>query len=98
MPLPIINSAIVARPSWLRVKAPSGEQFDKVRRLRESLRLHTVCESAACPNMGECWAHGTATFMILGNLCTRSCRFCDVQSGRPGPVDPEEAARVAQAV
>jgi lipoic acid synthetase len=84
------------RPPWLRVKAPHGDVFEKVRHLRESLKLHTVCESAACPNLGECWGRGTATFMINGNKCTRACRFCDVQSGRPDPIDPTEADRVAQ--
>ncbi len=84
------------RPAWLRVKAPQGDMFDQVRILKDGLRLNTVCESAACPNLGECWGNGTATFMINGNQCTRACRFCDVQSGRPGPIDPDEADRVAQ--
>jgi len=84
------------RPPWLRVKAPQGEVFERVRRLKETLRLNTVCESAACPNLGECWGRGTATFMINGNLCTRACRFCDVQSGRAGPLDPLEGERVAE--
>ncbi|MEW5853182.1 MAG: radical SAM protein, partial [Myxococcota bacterium] len=101
MSLPILNgqeSPRAPKPPWLRVKAPSGETFENLRRLREGLRLHTVCESAACPNLGECWGRGTATFMILGNICTRACRFCDVQSGRPDPLDPDEPARVAEAV
>ena len=103
MPLPILPTPVPAppapagkRPSWLRVKAPHGEVFERVRQLREGHNLHTVCESAACPNLGECWGRGTATFMINGNLCTRACRFCDVQSGRPAPLDPQEPDGVAR--
>lgn len=86
------------RPSWLRVKAPVGKDYTELRRLVHGERLHTVCESASCPNMGECWTSGTATFMILGNICTRACRFCDVATGRPKPVDLDEPARLADAV
>ena len=86
------------RPSWIRVRAPAGERYLSLRRLLEERRLHTVCSSAACPNIGECWSSGTATFMILGNYCTRSCRFCDVKtSNRPLPVDLEEPERLAEA-
>lgn len=86
------------RPSWIRVRAPTGERYTALRRLLEERRLHTVCSSAACPNVGECWNAGTATFMILGNFCTRACRFCDVKtSNRPLPVDLDEPARLAEA-
>jgi lipoic acid synthetase len=86
------------KPSWLRVRAPSGEAYANLTRLMRSKSLHTICEEARCPNMGECWGHGTATFLILGDTCTRSCRFCDVKTGRPAPLDWEEPERVAQAV
>lgn len=85
------------RPSWLRVKLPYGESFRNVRQIIDEHKLHTVCESARCPNMGECWGAGTATFMILGNTCTRSCSFCAVQTGRPTELDHEEPLRVAEA-
>lgn len=90
--------SILSRPSWLRVKLPSGENYRFVRRVIDTHKLHTVCESAHCPNMGECWGAGTATFMILGNICTRSCGFCAVLTGRPTELDWEEPERVAQAV
>lgn len=86
------------RPAWLRVKLPSGENYRFVRKVIDEHKLHTVCESAHCPNMGECWGAGTATFMILGNICTRSCGFCAVLTGRPTELDWEEPERVAQAV
>jgi lipoic acid synthetase len=86
------------RPPWLRVRAPSGETYSDLKRLMRSKSLHTICEEARCPNIGECWGHGTATFLILGDVCTRSCRFCDVATGRPDPIDWEEPERVAQAV
>lgn len=86
------------RPDWIRVKAPSGEAYDQLQELMRRTSLHTVCEEAGCPNMGECWGSGTATFLMLGDICTRSCRFCDVKHGRPGPIDWEEPERVAQAV
>ena len=87
------------RPEWIRVRAPSGETYQEIRRLMRSKALHTVCEEAHCPNMGECWGkNGTATFLILGDVCTRSCRFCDVTTGKPGPLDWDEPERVAQAV
>ncbi len=88
----------LSRPGWLRVKLPSGENYRFVRRVIDTHKLHTVCESAHCPNMGECWGAGTATFMILGNICTRSCGFCAVITGRPTELDWEEPERVAQAV
>lgn len=86
------------RPSWIRVKAPEAESYHWLKRLMQAKELHTVCEEAHCPNIGECWGNRTATFLILGDTCTRNCHFCDVQTGRPGPLDPEEAEHVAQAV
>jgi lipoic acid synthetase len=88
----------VKKPRWLRVKLPTGENYKKVRGLVSEHKLHTICESGNCPNMGECWGEGTATFMILGNTCTRSCGFCAVATGRPDEADPFEPARVAQSV
>jgi lipoic acid synthetase len=86
------------RPQWLRAPAPAGKNYHDLKGLIERLRLHTVCESAACPNVGECWNQRTATFMILGNVCTRRCGFCAVQKGAPLPVDYDEPDRVAEAV
>src|SRR5947207_5057472 len=86
------------RPKWLRAPAPAGANYHELKGLIERLRLHTVCESAACPNVGECWNQRTATFMILGNVCTRRCGFCAVQKGAPLPVDYDEPERVAEAV
>lgn len=86
------------RPSWLKVSSPRGAQFESVRSLMRSKQLNTVCEQARCPNIGECWGHGTATFLILGDICTRKCGFCDIKTGRPLPVDWSEPERVAQAV
>jgi len=88
----------IKKPSWLRVKLPIGENYRKVRALVDEYKLHTICESGSCPNMGECWGEGTATFMILGNICTRSCGFCAVQTGRPLEVDEFEPGRVAHSV
>lgn len=86
------------KPEWLRVKLPIGENYRQVRSLVDQYRLHTICESGNCPNMGECWGAGTATFMILGNVCTRSCSFCAVATGRPTELDLEEPGRVAEAI
>lgn len=86
------------RPSWIRVRAPDAESYRWLKGLMRSTELHTVCEEAHCPNIGECWGKRTATFLILGDTCTRNCRFCDVNTGRPAPLDPDEADRVAQAV
>jgi lipoic acid synthetase len=91
-------AARVAKPKWLRVKLPTGDNYKKVRALVDEHKLHTICESGNCPNMGECWGEGTATFMILGNICTRSCGFCNVATGRPLPADLLEPARVAESV
>ena len=86
------------KPSWLRAKAPAGENFHELKKLARGLGLHTVCESAQCPNIGECWNHRTATFMLLGDICTRRCGFCAVPKGRPLPLDLDEPRRVAEAV
>ncbi len=86
------------KPKWLRAKLPSGPEYHAVNQLIETNKLHTVCQSARCPNLGECWARGTATLMILGNICTRSCGFCAIQTGRPTELDLGEPARVADAV
>ena len=86
------------KPSWLKVKLPTGEAYTKVRKIVSEHKLHTICSSGNCPNMGECWGAGTATFMILGNICTRSCGFCAVKTGRPLPADLEEPMRVANSV
>jgi lipoic acid synthetase len=86
------------RPQWLRAPSPAGENYRDLKGLIDRLRLHTVCESAACPNVGECWNHRTATFMILGNVCTRRCGFCAVEKGAPLPVDYDEPRRLAEAV
>jgi lipoyl synthase len=86
------------RPDWLRVRLPVGDNYEDLKHLMRSKALHTVCEEARCPNMGECWANRTATFMILGSVCTRSCGFCAVATGRPQPLDWEEPRRVAEAV
>src|SRR6185437_12588437 len=86
------------KPNWLRVKLPIGEEYKHVRKIVDEHKLHTICESGNCPNMGECWGEGTATFMILGNICTRSCGFCAVATGRPLAVDWDEPQRVAEAI
>ncbi|MFO0494736.1 MAG: lipoyl synthase [Flavobacteriia bacterium] len=88
----------IKKPKWLRVKLPTGENYKKVRSLVDQHKLHTICESGSCPNMGECWGEGTATFMILGNICTRSCGFCAVKTGRPEVVDIFEPGKVAHSV
>jgi len=102
--LPIVNAVVdtkeqrVKKPDWLRVKLPIGPEYRHVRNLVDTHKLHTICESGNCPNMGECWGAGTATFMILGNICTRSCGFCAVATGRPEAVDWDEPQRVAEAM
>ncbi|MEY2894477.1 lipoyl synthase [Aquirufa sp. TARAVU-A1A] len=97
--LPQVNPVPANRkPDWLRVKLPIGESYTKVRKLVDEYKLHTICQSGNCPNMGECWGEGTATFMILGNVCTRSCTFCAVATGRPQEYDEDEPRRVAEAI
>lgn len=97
-PAPPVESSKPKRPDWLRVKLPIGPEYAKVRSLVDTHKLHTICESGNCPNMGECWGAGTATFMILGNVCTRSCTFCAVATGRPTEYDTDEPRRVAEAI
>ncbi len=92
------ESTRIKKPKWLRVKLPTGENYRKVRGLVDQHNLHTICESGSCPNMGECWGEGTATFMILGNICTRSCGFCGVQTGKPDAVDIYDRGKVANSV
>jgi len=93
-----IDTAPVRRPSWIRVKAPVGEAYEQLQALMRKKALHTVCEEAGCPNMGECWGSGTATFLMLGDVCTRTCGFCDIKHGKPEALDWLEPERVAQAV
>ena len=93
-----IRATPAPKPSWLKARAPVGENYHELNQLARSLQLNTVCESAHCPNIGECWHHKTATFMMLGNLCTRRCGFCAVPKGRPEPIDFDEPRRVAEAV
>jgi len=100
--LPIATNLITEerkkKPDWLRVKLPIGEDYRRVRHLVDEYKLHTICQSGNCPNMGECWGAGTATFMILGNVCTRSCSFCAVKTGRPNEYDEDEPRRIAEAI
>ncbi|HTB63755.1 MAG TPA: lipoyl synthase, partial [Opitutales bacterium] len=96
--IPPFMEPTARKPDWLRAKLPAGPRYRQTRELVDSHDLHTVCQSAQCPNMGECWSRGTATIMILGNICTRSCTFCAVQTGRPTELDFGEPARVADAV
>lgn len=92
------NEESKKKPDWLRVKLPIGDDYRRVRNLVDEYKLHTICQSGNCPNMGECWSAGTATFMILGNVCTRSCSFCAVKTGRPNEYDEDEPRRVAEAI
>ncbi|NMC13239.1 MAG: lipoyl synthase [Chloroflexi bacterium] len=94
----LINTTPQRRPEWIKVRAPSGETYQQLQALMRRKALHTVCEEAMCPNMGECWGSGTATFLMLGDICTRSCGFCDIKRGKPKPLDWQEPERVAQAV
>ncbi len=108
LPSPVVSVADIAvhnapttptrRPDWLKVRMPSGETYHNLKRLMRSKSLHTICEEANCPNIAECWGRGTATFLIMGDTCTRSCGFCDVKTGRPSPLDWAEPMRVAEAV
>jgi lipoic acid synthetase len=93
-----IDTTPLRRPSWIRVRAPQGENYENLLHMMRQKSLHTVCEEAGCPNIGECWGSGTATFLMLGNVCTRTCGFCDVKHGRPEKLDWEEPERVAQSV
>ncbi len=98
LPVVPVKAQRTAKPNWLRVKLPTGQEYARVRSLVDQHKLHTICESGNCPNMGECWGSGTATFMILGNVCTRSCSFCAVATGRPPEYDEDEPRRVAEAI
>ena len=99
IPIKVVPQERLKKPEWIRVRAAaSGSRFHDIKRILREQRLHTVCEEATCPNIGECFGKGTATFMILGDLCTRRCPFCDVAHGRPGPPDPEEPANLARTV
>ena len=98
LPIAEANPNRKKRPDWLRVKLPMGENYRNVREIVDNFKLHTICQSGNCPNMGECWGEGTATFMILGNVCTRSCSFCAVKTGRPNEYDIDEPRRVAEAI
>ncbi len=93
-----VNDTRPKRPEWLKVRLPMGENYRQVRSIVDDFKLHTICQSGNCPNMGECWGAGTATFMILGNVCTRSCSFCAVKTGRPNEYDEDEPRRVAEAI
>ena len=100
---PVASSAgqaqpMVGKPGWLKVRAPMSQEYRNIVKMMRDLKLNTVCEEASCPNIGDCWKQGSATFMILGRVCTRTCAFCDVETGRPDPVDPEEAINLARAV
>ncbi|WP_448187589.1 lipoyl synthase [Azospirillum sp. sgz301742] len=92
------DNPVQRKPAWIRVKAPMSQEYNETRQLMRGLKLHTVCEEAACPNIGECWKHKHATFMILGSICTRGCAFCNVETGKPNLLDPHEPENVAEAV
>ena len=92
------NGLLTQKPKWLRVKLPTGQKYTELRGLVDKYKLNTICTSGSCPNMGECWGEGTATFMILGNICTRSCGFCGVKTGRPETVDWDEPEKVARSI
>ena len=98
IPIKVAPSEPLRKPEWIRVRAGGGERFTEIKRLLRESGLHTVCEEASCPNIGECFGHGTATFMIMGDLCTRRCPFCDVAHGRPLPLDVDEPRRLAEAI
>ncbi|MCD6236811.1 MAG: lipoyl synthase, partial [Thermoplasmata archaeon] len=89
---------MLRHPEWLRVEIPGGENYVKIKSLLRKAKLHTICEEAKCPNMAECFGKGTATFLILGNVCTRSCRYCNVKHGKPLPLNPDEPREVAESV
>ena len=98
IPIKIVPAEILRKPEWIRVRAGGGERFTELKRVLREAKLHTVCEEASCPNIGECFGHGTATFMIMGDLCTRRCPFCDVAHGRPQPLDPDEPRHLAETI
>ncbi|HUL95453.1 MAG TPA: lipoyl synthase [Usitatibacter sp.] len=98
IPIKIVPAETLRKPEWIRVRAGGGERFNQIKSMLRTAKLHTVCEEASCPNIGECFGHGTATFMIMGSLCTRRCPFCDVAHGRPLPLDPEEPKHLAETI
>ena len=98
IPIKVVPAEILRKPEWIRVRAPSSPRFHDIKRILREHRLHTVCEEASCPNIGECFGKGTATFMIMGDICTRRCPFCDVGHGRPLPLDPDEPANLARTI
>jgi lipoyl synthase len=98
IPIKIVPSEPLRKPDWIRVRAGGGERFTEIKKILRDNNLHTVCEEASCPNIGECFGHGTATFMIMGDLCTRRCPFCDVAHGRPDPLDPEEPRHLGETI
>jgi lipoyl synthase len=98
IPIKVVPSEPLRKPEWIRVRAGGGERFQEIKRALRDAKLHTVCEEASCPNIGECFGHGTATFMIMGSLCTRRCPFCDVAHGRPQPLDAEEPRHLAETI
>ena len=98
IPIKVVASEPLRKPEWIRVRAGGGERFTEVKRILREKKLHTVCEEASCPNIGECFGHGTATFMIMGDLCTRRCPFCDVAHGRPNPLDAEEPRHLGETI
>jgi len=98
IPIKIEGKARIPKPDWIRIRLPSGDQVNKIKHMLREKRLHTVCEEAACPNLSECFSHGTATFMIMGDKCTRRCSFCDVAHGRPDPLDQDEPKHLAETI
>ena len=98
IPIKVVPGEVLRKPEWIRVRAGGGERFTEIKRILREKNLHTVCEEASCPNIGECFSHGTATFMIMGSLCTRRCPFCDVAHGRPNPLDPEEPRHLGETI
>jgi lipoyl synthase len=98
IPIKVVASEPLRKPDWIRVRAGGGERFHEIKRILREAKLHTVCEEASCPNIGECFGHGTATFMIMGDLCTRRCPFCDVAHGRPRPLDADEPRHLAETI
>src|SRR5512143_1947972 len=99
IPIKVAAAPTLPKPTWIRVKSSSARsRFYEIKKILREHRLHTVCEEASCPNIGECFGHGTATFMIMGSLCTRRCPFCDVAHGRPQPLDPEEPSHLAETI
>src|SRR6478735_4340115 len=98
IPIKIVPAETLRKPEWIRARAGGGERFFEIKKILREAKLHTVCEEASCPNIGECFGHGTATFMIMGDLCTRRCPFCDVAHGRPNPLDPEEPRHLGETI